>query len=62
MSVSEDEVTVMIIFLNDLFISYMWLYCRCLQTQQKMALDDHYRWLLGIELRTYGRAVSALSH
>jgi hypothetical protein len=50
------------------FISYMWVHCHCLQTHQKRASDAHYRrlwttmWLLGIELRTCGRAVSALNH
>jgi hypothetical protein len=54
-------------FLKDLFISCMWVHCRCLQTYQKRALDPHYRWLLatmwllGIELSTSGRAVSALN-
>ena len=49
-----------------LFILYMWLHCRCLQTHQKRASDPHYRWLwatiwlLGIELRTFGRTVRAL--
>jgi hypothetical protein len=51
-----------------LFISCMWVHCCYLQTHQKRALDPHYRWLwatmwlLGIELRTSGRAVSVLNH
>jgi hypothetical protein len=50
-----------------LFISCMCVYCRCLQTHQKKASDPHYRWLwvtmwlMGIELRTSGRAVSLLN-
>ena len=45
----------------------MWVQWCCLQTHQKRASDPHYRWLwaimwfLGIELRIYGRAVSALN-
>ena len=45
----------------------MWVHCCCLQTHPKRAFDPHYIWLwatiwlLGIELRTSGRAVSALN-
>ena len=50
------------------FISCMWIHCHCLQTHQKRTSDTHYRglwatkWLLGIEFRTSGRAVSAFKH
>jgi hypothetical protein len=50
-----------------LFISCMWAHCSYLQTHQKRALDPHYSWLwatmwlLGIELRIFGKAVSALN-
>ena len=46
----------------------IWIHCRCLQTHQKRAWDPHYRWLwdtmwlLGFELRTIGRTVSAPNH
>ena len=49
------------------FISCLWLHCSCLQTHQKRGIRSHYRWLwatmwlLGLELRTFGRAVSALN-
>ena len=52
----------------DVFILCIWVHCSCLQTHQKRASDPHYRWLwatmwlLGIELRTSGRATGALNH
>jgi hypothetical protein len=45
----------------------MWVHCPCLQIHQKRASNPHYRWLwatmwlLEIELRTSGRAMSALN-
>jgi hypothetical protein len=50
-----------------LFILCLWAHCSCLQTPEE-GIRSHYRWLwatmwlLGIELRTSGRAVSALNH
>jgi hypothetical protein len=47
-----------------LFIYYMCVHCSCLQTLQKRASDFCYgwlrttMWLLGFELRTFGRAVN----
>jgi len=55
-------------FFKDLFIYYIWVHCSCLQTHQKRASDlitDGLwttMWLLGFELRTSGRAVSALNY
>ena len=49
------------------FIYFMGVHCHCLQTPQKRASDPIYRWLwatmwmLGFELRTSGRALSALN-
>ena len=43
------------------------VHCSCLQTHQKKGIWSHYgwlwatMWLLGFELRTFGRAVSALT-
>jgi hypothetical protein len=50
------------------FILLIWVHCSCLQTHQKRASDlitDGWwatMWLLGIELRTSGRAVGVLNH
>jgi len=50
-----------------LFILFIWVHCTCFQTHQKRASDLIYRWLwitmwlLGFELRTSGRSVSALN-
>ena len=47
---------------------YLWIYCECLQTHQKRASDPitdglwATLWVLGIELGTSGREVSALEH
>jgi hypothetical protein len=51
-------------FLKFLFI---WVHCHYLQTPEE-GIWSHYRWLwttmwlLGIELRTSGKAVTALNH
>jgi hypothetical protein len=49
-----------------LFILCLWVHCSCLQTHQKRPLDPFQMvvtimWLLGIEPRTSGRAVSVLN-
>jgi hypothetical protein len=51
------------------FILCIWVHCGCLQTHLKRSSTGfHYRWLwatmwlLGIELRTCGKVVSALNH
>ena len=51
-----------------LLIFFIWVHCSCLQTHtSRVCIRSHYRWLwstmwlLGIELRTYVRAVSALN-
>jgi hypothetical protein len=66
---ASDRVDILILFLKkDLCI---YLHYRSLQTHQKRAFPNrsrsHYRWLgatlclLGVELRTSGKAVSALN-
>jgi hypothetical protein len=51
-----------------IYFLFIWVHCSCLQTHNRRGIRSHCRWLwatmwlLGIELRTSGRAVSALNH
>jgi hypothetical protein len=65
---SELYKSLLFVFLRFIFYYYIQVHCSYLQTHQKRASGSHYgwlwatMWLLGFELRTFRKAVSALTH